>query len=182
MFIRIFSNFKLPLFFCTLLIPNSLIMTYTIIALVALTWFLLWAYKHVGIPESISSLFYRPKTQWTYTMVISGVGALMTLVAPESILHYAGISLILGTAAPDYRNTSSLSKYFHFGLTFITAFLACFAVGGIYLACTGAAMILIAFFSRNRIHGLTYFVELILFYVTLISLLYKDPLKTLVFL
>ena len=67
-------------------------------------------------------------------MVISGVGALMTLVAPESILHYAGISLILGTAAPDYRDTDSLSKYFHFGLTFIKAFLAWFAVGGIYLA------------------------------------------------
>ena len=50
------------------------------------------------------------------------LGALMTLVAPESILHYAGISLILETAAPDYRDTDSLSKYFHFGLTFITAF------------------------------------------------------------
>lgn len=74
-------------------------MIYIVIALVALTWFLLWAYKHEGIPESISSLFYRPKTQWTYTMVISGVGVLMTLVAPKSILHYAGISLILGTAA-----------------------------------------------------------------------------------
>ena len=46
-------------------------MIYTVISLVALTWFLLWAYKHVGISESISSLFYRPKTQWTYTMVIS---------------------------------------------------------------------------------------------------------------
>ena len=46
-------------------------MIYTVIALVALRWFLLWAYKHVGISESISSLFYRPKTQWTYTMVIS---------------------------------------------------------------------------------------------------------------
>ena len=104
-------------------------MIYTVIALVALTWFLLWAYKHEGIPESISSLFYRPKTQWTYTMVISGVGALMTLVAPESILHYAGISLILGTATPDYRDTDSLSKYFHFGLTFITAFLSCLCRG-----------------------------------------------------
>ena len=153
-------------------------MTYNIITLVALTWFLLWAFKHVGIPQSISSLFYHPKTQWTYTMVISGVGALMTLVAPTSILHYAGISLILGTAAPDYRDTDSLSKYFHFGLTFITAFLAWFAVGGIYLACTGAGMILVAFFSRNRVHGLTYFVELILFYVTLISLLFVAPLKT----
>ena len=69
-------------------------MIYTVIALVALTWFLFWAYKHEDIPESISSLFYRPKRQWTYTMVISGVGALMTLVAPESILHYAGISFI----------------------------------------------------------------------------------------
>lgn len=156
-------------------------MIYTVIALVALTWFLFWAYKHEDIPESISSLFYRPKTQWTYTMVISGVGALMTLVAPESILHYAGISLILGTAAPDYRDTDSLSKYFHFGLTFITAFLAWFAVGGIYLACTGAGMILVAFFSRNRVHGLTYFVELILFYVTLISLFYVEPHKTIVF-
>ena len=153
-------------------------MTYTIITLVALTWFLLWAFKHVGIPQSISSLFYHPKTQWTYTMVISGVGALMTLVAPTSILHYAGISLILGTAAPDYRDTDSLSKYFHFGLTFIAAFLAWFAVGGIYLACTGAGMILVAFFSRNPVHGLTYFVELILFYVTLISLLFVAPLKT----
>ena len=153
-------------------------MIYTVITLVALSGFLLWAYRHEGIPESISSLFYRPKTQWTYTMVISGVGALMTLVAPTSILHYAGISLILGTAAPDYRDADSLSKYFHFGLTFITAFLAWFAVGGVYLACTGAAMILVAFFSRNRIHGLTYFVELILFYVTLISLLYVDPITT----
>lgn len=95
---------------------------YPVIALVALTWLLLWAYKHEGIPESISSLFYRPKTHWTYTKVISGVGALMTLVVLESILHYAGISLILGNAAPDYRDTDSLSKYFHFGLTFITLF------------------------------------------------------------
>ena len=91
-------------------------MTYTIIALVALTWFLLWAYKHVGIPASISSLFYFSKTRWTYTMVISGIGVLMTLAEPESIIHYAGISLILGTAAPDYRNTNSLSKYFYFAL------------------------------------------------------------------
>lgn len=157
-------------------------MTYTIIALVALTWFLLWAYKHEGIPESISSLFYRTKTQWTYTMVISGIGVLMTLAEPKTMIHYTGISLILGTAAPDYRNTNTLSKYFHFGLTFITAVLAWLSVGGIYLACAGAAMILVAFFSRNRIHGLTYFVELILFYVTLISLLYVEPLKTQVFL
>ena len=156
-------------------------MIYTVIALVALTWFLEWAYYHGGIPESICSLFYRPKTQWTYNMVISGVWALMTLVAPESILHYAGISLILGTASPDYRNTDSLSKYFHFGLTFITAFLAWFALGGIYLACAGAGMILVAFFSRNRVHGLTYFVELILFYVTLISLFYVSLNKTIGF-
>ena len=156
-------------------------MIYTVIALVALRWFLLWAYKHVGISESISSLFYRPKTQWTYTMVISGVGALMTLVTPESILHYAGISLILGTAAPDFRDTDSLSKYFHFDLTFITAFLAWFALGGIYLACAGAGMILVAFFSRNWAYGLTYFVELILFYVTLISLFYVSPNKTIGF-
>ena len=112
---------------------------------------------------------------------LSGVWALMTLVTPESILHYAGISLILGTAAPDYRDTDSLSKYFHFGLTFITAFLAWFALGGIYLACAGAGMILVAFFSRNRVHGLTYFVELILFYVTLISLFYVSPNKTIGF-
>lgn len=156
-------------------------MIYTVIALVVLTWFLLWAYKHEGIPESISSLFYLPKTQWTYTMVITGVGALMTLVSPEFILHYAGISLILGTAAPDYRDTDSLTKYFHFGLTFITAFLAWFEVGGIYLACAGAGMILVAFFSRNRVHGLTYFVELILSYVTLISLFYVSPKKRLAF-
>ena len=114
-------------------------------------------------------------------MVISGVGALMTLVSPEFILHYAGISLILGTAAPDYRDTDSLTKYFHFGLTFITAFLAWFEVGGIYLACAGAGMILVAFFSRNRVHGLTYFVELILSYVTLISLFYVSPKKRLAF-
>lgn len=157
-------------------------MTYIIIALVALTWFLFWAYKHVGIPESISSLFYRAETQWTYTMVISGIGVLMTLAEPESIIHFAGISLILGTAAPDYRNTDTLSKYFHFGLTFITAVLAWLSVGGIYLACAGAAMILVAFFSRDRIHGLIYFVELILLYVTLISLLYVEPLETEVFL
>ena len=156
-------------------------MIYTVIALVVLTWILLWAYKHEGIPESISSLFYLPKTQWTYTMVITGVGALMTLVSPESILHYAGISLILGTAAPDYRDTDSLTKYFHFGLTFITAFLAWFEVGGIYLACAGAGMILVAFFSRNWVHGLTYFVELILSYVTLISLFYVSPKKRLAF-
>ena len=104
-------------------------MIYTVITLVALSWFLLWAFRHEGIPESISSLFYRPKTQWTYTMVISGVGALMTLVAPTSILHYAGISLILGTAAPDYRDADSLSKYFHFGLTFITAFFSLVCCG-----------------------------------------------------
>ena len=104
-------------------------MIYTVITLVALSGFLLWAYRHEGIPESISSLFYRPKTQWTYTMVISGVGALMTLVAPTSILHYAGISLILGTAAPDYRDADSLSKYFHFGLTFITAFFSLVCCG-----------------------------------------------------
>jgi len=54
-------------------------------------------------------------------------------------------------------------------------------VGGIYLACAGAGMILVAFFSRNRVHGLTYFVELILFYVTLISLFYVSPNKTIVF-
>ena len=112
---------------------------------------------------------------------LSGVWALMTLVTPESILHYAGISLNLGTAAPDYRDTDSLSKYFHFGLTFITAFLAWFALGGIYLAYAGAGMILVAFFSRNRVHGLTYFVELILFYVTLISLFYVSPNKTIGF-
>ena len=151
-------------------------MIYTVITLVALSGFLLWAYRHEGIPESISSLFYRPKTQWTYTMFISGVGALMTLVAPTSILHYAGISLILGTAAPDYRDADFFSKYFHFGLTFITAYLVWFAVGGIYLACTGDVMILVAFFSRNWVHGLTYFVELIIFYVTLISLFYVDPI------
>ena len=40
---------------------------------------------------------------------------------------------------------------------------------------------LVAFFSRNRFHGLTYFVELILFYVTLISLFYVEPHKTIVF-
>ena len=96
----------------------------------------------------------------------------MTLVAQESILHYADISLILETAAPDYRVTDNLSKYFHFGLNFITTFLAWFAVGGIYHACTGAGMILVAIFFRNRVHGLTYFVELILLYVTLISLFY----------
>lgn len=157
-------------------------MTYTIIVLVALTWFLLWAYKHEGVPESISSLFYRTKTQWTYTTVISGIGVLMTLVEPKTMIHYTGISLILGTAAPDYQNTNTLSKYFHFDLTFITAFLAWLSVGGIYLAFAGAAMILVAFFSRNRIHGLTYFVELILFYVTLISLLYMEPMETRTFL
>lgn len=154
---------------------------YPVIALVALTWLLLWAYKHEGIPESISSLFYRPKTQWTYTMVISGVGALMTLVVLESILHYVRISLILGNGAPDYSDTDSLSKYFHFGLTFITAFLAWFAVEGIYFSCAVAGMILVAFLSRNRLHGLIYFVELILFYVTLISLFYVYPNKTIGF-
>jgi hypothetical protein len=55
-------------------------------------------------------------------------------------------------------------------------------VGVIYLAFAGAAMILVAFFSRNRIHGLTYFVELILFYVTLISLLYMETMETRTFL
>ena len=152
-------------------------MTYNYIAIAGLSWFLYWAYKHEGIPDSISSLFYRPKIQWTYTMVISGIGVLMTLTAPQTIIHYAGLSLILGTAAPDYRDPDSLSKYFHFGLTFITAFLAWFAIGGIWLACAGASMILVAFLSRNKIKGLMYFVELILFYVTLIALLFVPPAK-----
>ena len=49
------------------------------------------------------------------------------------------------------------------------------------VACSGAGMILVAFFSRNLLHGLTYFVELILFYVTLISLFYVSLNKTIGF-
>ena len=116
-------------------------MIYTVNALVVLTWFLLWAYKHEGIPLVVVGSYSKG--------------------SPHRII--------------------SLTKYFHFGLTFITAFLAWFEVGGIYLACAGAGMILVAFFSRNRVHGLTYFVELILSYVTLISLFYVSPKKRLAF-
>jgi len=146
-------------------------MTPTLISITTLTVFLYWAIKHVGIPTSISSLFYPAKTRWTYTIVIGGIGSLMTLVDPYSLIHYAGISLILGTAAPNFKHESSLSKPLHYGFTGLTALLAWTYIGGIWMGLAGVLLIGVAKLLDKRIANPVFWAEVILFYVTFSKLM-----------
>ena len=144
-----------------------------IISTLALTAFLWWAIKHVGVPTSISSLFYVNKTQWTYTMVIGGIGALMTLVDAYSLIHYAGISLVLGTAAPHFKDENSLSKPLHYGFTalaviFSIAYFTNFWIGLIAAAFLGGSKLL-----EKKIPNPVFWMELLFFYGVFLAILIK---------
>ncbi len=150
-------------------------MIYLITALIAITWFSYWTYKHVGIPTSHSSTYYFNKIKWTYTMVIGGIGVLMLMGFPDTLLGYAGASLILGTHAPDFRDKGSLSVYLHFGLTAITAILGFAYIGGWWMGLAGGVLI----GASKLLEGKkpewnpVYWAEQILFYTTLIGALIK---------
>lgn len=147
-------------------------MIYLTLAILALSIFVYWAVKHIGLPSSISSTFYRAKTQKTYTMVITGIGVLMMLYLPDTLIQWAGVSLILGTAAPDFKHTSSLSKLLHFGFTGTTALLAWWYVAGMWFGFAGLALLGVAKLSEKRLTIQPVFLaELILFYVTFFGLL-----------
>lgn len=139
-----------------------------ILPALTLTLFLIWAIKHIGVPTSISSLFYYAKTQWTYTIVVSGIGGLMSFYEPHSLLHYAGFSLVLGTAAPHFKHSTSLSKIFHYGFTGLTALLAWTHVGGIWMGLAGVALIGSAKLSERKVKNPVFWAEVALFYVTFI--------------
>ena len=143
----------------------------TLLSITALTIFLIWAIRHVGKPTSISSLFYPTTTRWTYTVVISGIGALMTLVDPHTLIHYAGISLVFGTAAPHFKHESSLSKPLHFGFTAITAILAIAYVTNFWMGITAAALLGASKLLERRIKNPVFWAELLLFYSVFILIL-----------
>ena len=144
-----------------------------IIALVALSWFLVWAIRYVGVPTSISSLYYESKIRWTYTLVISGIGALMTFVAPYSLIHWAGVSLILGTAAPHFRDVFSLSKLIHFGLTGATALLAVWYVGGVWMGLGAVVLLAMAKLVENDLKTSVFWAEAFLFYGVFLALIFN---------
>ena len=147
-------------------------MIYLILALLALSIFIVWAVAHIGVPTSISSTFYRGKTQKTYTMVITGIGVLMMLYLPNTLIQWAGVGLILGTAAPDFKHTSSLSKLFHFGFTGTTALLAWWYIGGLWFGFAGVGLLGLAKLSEHRLTiNPVFWAELVLFYVTFFGLL-----------
>lgn len=147
-------------------------MIYLITAIVALSVFVFWVFVHTGLPASISSTFYHPKTQKTYTLVISGIGVLMMLYLPDTLIQWAGVCLIFGTAAPDFKHTTSLSKLIHFGFTGATALLAWTYIGGIWMGITGVILLGLAKLSQKRLLiKPVFWVEVVLFYVTFITLL-----------
>ena len=148
-------------------------MIHLLIAVVALTWYLIWMNKHIGIPTSISSTFYENKTRWTYTMVIAGIGGLMSFVDPGSLLHYAGFSLILGTAAPDFKHESSMSKLFHFAFTGATAILGWAYLGGWWLGLAGGVLIGGSKLIEAKFPKAVFWAELVLFYSVLIGALLR---------
>ena len=145
----------------------------TLLSITALTIFLIWAVMHVGTPTSISSLFYPTKTRWTYTATISGIGALMTLVEPYSLMHYAGIALVLGTAAPHFKDKNSLSKPLHFGFTAITAILAVAYVTNFWLGITAAALLGASKLLEKKISNPVLKAEILLFYAVFILILFQ---------
>ncbi len=148
-------------------------MIYLLIAIIALTWFSYWTYKHIGIPTSHSSTYYHDKTSYTYLLVIGGIGVLMSFVEPHSLLHYAGASLCLGTLAPAFRSETSVSKLIHFGLTALTAILGFAYIGGWWMGLAGGILIgaskLIE--SKKPQWKPVWVAEQILFYTTLIGAL-----------
>lgn len=147
-------------------------MIYLITAMLALSVFVFWVFVHTGLPSSISSTFYHNKTQKTYTQVISGIGVLMMLYLPDTLIQWAGVCLIFGTAAPDFKHTSSLSKQIHFGFTGATALLAWWYVGGIWFGVVGVVLLGLAKLSEKRLTiQPVFWAELILFYVTFFGLL-----------
>lgn len=147
-------------------------MIYLLTAIVALSIFIYWAFVHIGLPSSISSTFYESKTQKTYTMVITGIGVLMMLYLPDTLIQWAGVSLIMGTAAPDFNHATSLSKLLHFGFTGTTALLAWWYIGGLWFGIAGLALLGLAKLSEKRLTiQPVFWAEVILFYVTFFGLL-----------
>lgn len=146
----------------------------TLISIITLISFLLWAVKYTGTPTSISSLFYSAKTRWTYTLVIGGIGVLMTLVDPYSLIHFAGISLVLGTAAPHFKDESSLSKPLHFGLTGLTVVLAITYSLNLWFGIIGLLLLGISKLLENRIKNSVFWTEVFLFGVVFLGVLIKN--------
>ena len=145
----------------------------TLLSITALTIFLIWAIRHVGVPTSISSLFYPTKTRWTYTMVISGIGALMTGVDPHSYIHVAGVFLVLATAAPHFKHENSLSKQLHYSFTAMTAILAIAYLSSLWIGIGAAALLGVAKLLEKRIKNAVFWVEVLLFFSVLIGIIIK---------
>ena len=145
----------------------------TVTSITALSIFLIWAIKYVGVPTSISNLFFPAKTRWTYTAVISGIGALMTFVEPYSLIHYAGICLVLGTAAPNFKHESSLSKPLHFGFTALTAILAVAYISTFWVGVGVTALLGVAKLLEKRIKNPVFWVEVLLFFGVFVGILIK---------
>ena len=161
-------------------------MILTIIAIISLYTFLYWAYKNEGVSTSISAYYYIPKTSATYAMVLSLIGVLILLSFHQGYNALAGASLILGTAAPNFKHKYSLSKYFHFSFTGATALLAWCHIGGcplgiiaVILLVTAKIISLKASLLAKKDNALwylrrsVYFAELLLFTVALWGTLIK---------
>ena len=147
-------------------------MIFLLFAILALSIFIVWAVAHIGVPTSISSTFYNGKTQKTYTLVISGIGVLMMLYLPQTLIQWAGVSLILGTAAPDFKHATSFSKLIHFLFTGATALLAWWHIGGMWMGFAGVGLLGLAKLGEKRLTiNPVLWIELVLFYITFFGLL-----------
>lgn len=147
-------------------------MIYLITSATALTIFLVWMYKNIGIPQSISATFYDSKTRWTYTAVVSGIGALMIFIDHGSLLSFAGLSLVLGTAAPDFKDTASLSMQLHYGLTATTAVLAGVYLFGLWGLLAGVVLG-VSTLIDNKIPKAVFWAEILLFYTAFTGVFLK---------
>ena len=148
-------------------------MTPILLSITALTIFLIWGIVHEGLLPSISEFFYRAKTRWAYTMVIGGIGVLMTFAVPGTLIHYAGASLALGTLAPHFKDKSSLSTPLHFGFTVITAVLAETYVYNLWVGFGALVLLGLAKLLEKHIKNAVFWVEILLFYSVFIGIIIK---------
>lgn len=143
----------------------------TLLSFITLNIFLSWAVRHEGIPPSISSLFYKAKTRWTYTMVLAVIGLLMMQVDVGGAIYYAGMTLVLGTAAPDFDHRASLSRWLHFGFTAATVVLAVAYISNLWLGFVAVGMLGVA--KLTKLKTAVFWVEVLLFYTVLIGIVVK---------